>query len=170
MKGVPPFFTRGWRRLGVFNIAMEAICGLGILTVFAIAFIHREGNSTFGSTTIKNDRCDDISKLSIILHILINVVSTGVLVSSNFFMQIVTSPTRKEVDQAHMFLRPLTIGLPSWRNLSSLPLFKKACWLLLFLSSIPIHLFFNSAIYKTAYQGDTFNLTIATAAFTHSKQ
>ncbi|KAK8073075.1 hypothetical protein PG996_006423 [Apiospora saccharicola] len=170
MKLAHPFFRRGWRRLGVFNIILASLCGLSIFTAFSTAFIHREGTSTFGSTTIDEGRCDDTSRTSIILHVLVNIVSTGVLASSNFFMQIVTSPTRKEIDQAHMFLQPLNIGLPSWRNLSSLPHFKKACWLLLLSSSIPIHLFFNSAIYKTAYRGDHYNLVIATAAFTQNEK
>lgn len=155
----------GWRRTGAVNIILASICGFIILASLLVSVAHNESDSRLRSTTIHEGDCDYTSKLSIALHILINIVSTAILASSNFFMQIVTSPTRKEIDYAHMFLRPLHIGLPSWRNLPSLPIFKRACWLLLFLSSIPLHLFFNSAIYKTGYQGDFYNLTIATSAF-----
>lgn len=51
------------------------------------------------------------------------------------------------------------------KNFVFLSPFKKAVWVGLFLSSIPIHLLFNSAVYETNYEGSDWNLTIATDAF-----
>ncbi|KAK7977089.1 hypothetical protein PG996_003158 [Apiospora saccharicola] len=166
MKVLQAFTEHGWRRTGAINVVLVSICGLIILVGLSISVAHNQGSSDLSSTTLYEGQCTKSSRISIGMHLFVNIVSTGILASSNFFMQITTSPTRKEVDRAHMFLQPLDIGLPSWGNLPSLPYFKRACWLVLFLSSIPIHLFFNSAIYNTLYQGERFNLTIATAAFT----
>lgn len=163
-----PFLEKGWRRTGAINVALVSTCGLIILVSMLVSIAHNKDHSLH-STTIYQGPCASSSKTSIILHLFINIVSTGILASSNFFMQIASSPTRKEVDRAHMFLQPLDIGLPSWKNVPSLTNFKKTCWLILFISSIPIHLFFNSAVYNTVYQGDLYNLTIATAAFTQNR-
>ncbi|KAF7532875.1 hypothetical protein G7054_g7579 [Neopestalotiopsis clavispora] len=64
-----------------------------------------------------------------------------------------------------MFLRSLKIGLQSPTNLPFLSRTKQIGWVLLLLSSIPLHLFFNSAIYNTAYQSLDWNVTVATEHF-----
>ncbi|KAK7921574.1 hypothetical protein PG985_009596 [Apiospora marii] len=168
MKVLQAFTEKGWRRTGAINVVLVSVCGLAVLVGLSISVAHKQDSSKLRSTTLYQGQCTKSSRISIMMHLFVNIVSTGILASSNFFMQITTSPTRKEVDRAHMFLRPLDIGLPSWGNLPSLPYFKRVCWLILFLSSIPIHLFFNSAIYNTLYQGEKFNLTIATSAFTNN--
>ncbi|KAK6950743.1 hypothetical protein Daesc_007268 [Daldinia eschscholtzii] len=50
-------------------------------------------------------------------------------------------------------------------NVVSTLVFKTACWFCLFISSIPIHLLFNSTIFETDYRGSDFHLTIATEEF-----
>lgn len=80
-------------------------------------------------------------------------------------MQIVISPSRKEINQSHARLRALKIGLQSPTNIPFLSRIKQICWFILLLSSIPIHLFFNSAVYSTAYQSVSWNTTVATSHF-----
>ena len=80
-------------------------------------------------------------------------------------MQILNAPSRIEIDKAHANLQSLEIGVPSTKNLRFLSPFKLICWLFLFFSSVPIHLFFNSAIFDTSLQGDDWTLTIATETF-----
>lgn len=109
--------------------------------------------------------CRTATYLDVALHLLINIFSTCVLASSNFFMQIVSSPTRKELDCAHRSFHALEIGVSSFKNLGSLSWFKVITWAGLFLSSVPIHLLFNSAIYSTEYTGANWQLTIATQSF-----
>jgi hypothetical protein len=76
--------------------------------------------------------------------ILLTAESITRLASSNFFMQVLNAPTRQEVDNAH---------------------FKTRCWISLFLSSIPIHLLFNSAVFEVDRRESDFHLTIATEQF-----
>ncbi|TLD22192.1 hypothetical protein PspLS_08162 [Pyricularia sp. CBS 133598] len=155
----------GWKRTGIYNILLACTCGLTLVILLFISLSWQEEQSILGTTRIHRGRCKDTARLSIILHLFLNIISTGILASSNFFMQIVTSPSRSEIDDAHEYLRSVDIGLQSLRNLRWLSPFKKICWLFLLLSSLPIHLFFNSAIYQTKYQSQSFNLTIATEAF-----
>ncbi|KAI1477430.1 hypothetical protein F4774DRAFT_196462 [Daldinia eschscholtzii] len=87
------------------------------------------------------------------------------LASSNFFMQVLNSPSREEVNVAHFNGSWMGIGIPSVRNAFRVSKFKTACWFCLFISSIPIHLLFNSTIFETDYRGSDFHLTIATEEF-----
>ncbi|CAJ2502401.1 Uu.00g097950.m01.CDS01 [Anthostomella pinea] len=82
------------------------------------------------------------------------------LASSNFFMQVLNSPSREEVNQAHFRGSWLGIGVPSVRNAFRVSKFKTWCWVLLLLSSIPIHVLFNSTIFETDHRQSDFHLTI----------
>lgn len=127
--------------------------------------LSRPGSTIMEARILFRGKCSTSNNLDLFLHFVINIFSTCVLASSNFFMQIVISPTRKEIDHAHRSLHSLEIGVSSFKNLGSLPWFKILAWAGLFLSSVPIHLLFNSAIYSIDYQGSDWHLTIATLSF-----
>ncbi|KAI0596324.1 hypothetical protein F4775DRAFT_314839 [Biscogniauxia sp. FL1348] len=81
-------------------------------------------------------------------------------------MQVLNSPTREEINAAHFRGSWMGIGIPSVRNAFRVSKFKTCCWLVLLLSSIPIHLVFNSTIFETDHRGSDYHLTIATEDFT----
>ncbi|GAW26772.1 hypothetical protein SAMD00023353_4800580 [Rosellinia necatrix] len=81
-------------------------------------------------------------------------------------MQVLNSPSREEIDRAHATGSWLDVGVSSIRNTFRLSKFKSSCWTVFILSSIPIHLLFNSAVFRTDYRGANFHLTIATEDFT----
>ncbi|KAI0546431.1 hypothetical protein F4679DRAFT_575509 [Xylaria curta] len=89
----------------------------------------------------------------------------GRLASSNFFMQVLNAPSRDELDMAHRRGKWLEIGVSSMRNLFIVSKFKTWCWLGLSITSFPIHLLFNSAIFSTEYRESDFTITIATEDF-----
>ena len=90
------------------------------------------GNSTTACATSK--------KWSMWLHLVINVLSTLLLGASNYCMQCLSAPTRLEVDAAHRKGSWLDIGIPSTSNLKRISRQKVFIWLLLALSSLPLHL------------------------------
>src|SRR5262249_21041886 len=59
----------------------------------------------------------------------------------------------------------MDIGVLSVRNFGNLSRFKSFAWLALMLSSIPIHLFFNSTIFYVETQRSTFSMTLAAEPF-----
>ncbi|KAA8572084.1 hypothetical protein EYC84_002009 [Monilinia fructicola] len=73
-----------------------------------------------------------------------------------------SSPTRKEIDEAHARGRSFDIGVLSLRNLRSFK--KKILFGLLILSSLPIHLFSNSVIYGSNPEVD-YDVVIASPEF-----
>jgi hypothetical protein len=83
--------------------------------------------------------CNVSQRLSLSLHLVINILSTLLFSSSNLCMQLLASPTRKEIDKAHKKWRWLDIGVPSIRNLRSIALDRRIAWVILGLSSAPLH-------------------------------
>ncbi|KAH6657589.1 hypothetical protein BKA67DRAFT_192664 [Truncatella angustata] len=154
-----------WRRTGIVNLVLVAVCAASLLGSL-VASITRSNSSINTATIIYEAECSYISRLNLSLHLLINLVSSGVLASSNFYMQVLSSPSRKEIDHTHEYLKSLDIGIPSVKNIRFISPFKQICWAILLLSSFPLHLIFNSAVFETGYQGSYWNLTIATEAFT----
>lgn len=83
--------------------------------------------------------CTTSQRLSLGLHVAINILSTLIFSSSNLCMQLLVSPTREEVDKAHRKWRWLDIAVPSIRNLGSVAFERRIVWLILGLSSVPLH-------------------------------
>lgn len=69
-------------------------------------------------------------------------------------MQVLAAPTRQEVDRAHARNRWLDIGVPSVRNLWHISPYRAVVWWILGLSSIPLHLLYNSAFYASIGAAD----------------
>ncbi|KAL4799209.1 hypothetical protein BDV19DRAFT_385460 [Aspergillus venezuelensis] len=93
--------------------------------------------------------CDRTKELSSGIHFLINALSTFLLSASNFAMQCLSAPTRKDVDRAHARKKWLDIGVPSIRNLWRIPRSRLVAWLCLVWTSVSLHLFYNSTVYST---------------------
>lgn len=75
-----------------------------------------------------------------VLHVAINIMSTILLAGSNYCMQCIMAPNRTEITAAHERRTWLNVGVISFRNFWNITWKKKTIWLLLSVSSLPIHL------------------------------
>jgi hypothetical protein len=91
--------------------------------------------------------CGKVSRADSALHIAINVMGTLLLGASNYTMQCISSPTRREIDRAHSRGRYLDIGLPSIRNLTGRR--KMILFWLLVLSTMPLHFLYVALLYHS---------------------
>lgn len=73
------------------------------------------------------------------IHLIINLLSSLLLGASNYCMQRLVAPTRKEIDLAHAQNKFLDISVPSTRNLLLISKHRVTVWILLALSSMPLH-------------------------------
>lgn len=69
-----------------------------------------------GIATIQKGTCSRTKTLDLWIHLVINVLGTLLLGASNYTMQCLSSPTREEIDKAHLRKIPLDIGVPSLGN------------------------------------------------------
>lgn len=116
-------FVSGWRASVVTLLFAAAaftilLCSLLLVSLFRVG----KGWASLGDNSLLFiGNCNTSSRLSLGLHLLINIVGSGILASSNFFMQILLAPTRKDVDRAHKRSRFAEIGVQSFRNLRIVP-------------------------------------------------
>jgi hypothetical protein len=94
--------------------------------------------------------CDTAAALQLWVHLGINILSSVLLGASNFSMQVLSAPIRREVDRAHAKGSYLDIGVQSPRNLFSIAPWRTVLWWVLLLSSIPLHLLYNSAFFQSS--------------------
>ncbi|KAK6087656.1 hypothetical protein SCUP234_01295 [Seiridium cupressi] len=155
----------GWRRAALVNSVILIVLTALLLSCL-IASITETGSVTI-SLFFFEGGCDggSATQTNVALHLLLNIVSTAVFASSNFFMHVLNSPSREEVDRAHATGSYLGIGVPSMRNAFRVGRFKTVGWIFLLLSSIPMHLLFNSMIFQTDQRTGDFYLTIASETF-----
>ncbi|KAI0096094.1 hypothetical protein GGR51DRAFT_568865 [Nemania sp. FL0031] len=161
--------SKGWEKAAKVNCTVLIIASLILVSLSIAVVVKKKLDIIF----ILSSDCDGsmVSVANLAFHLLINICSTLVLTradrlaSSNFFMQILNAPSREEINNAHFKGSWLGIGVPSVRNIFLLSKFKAWCWVALFISSIPIHLLFNSTIFETNYRSDTYSVTIATEEF-----
>jgi hypothetical protein len=144
------WLSPGWRS-GLFNCACSVIVVFVInLTVTVWGTVH--GNAQ--QDVAFDVDCREVSKINSGLHIIINLLGTVLLASSNYCMQCLSAPTREEVDRAHAKSVWLDIGTSSLRNLKYIDKRRVAIWGLLGLSSLPLHLFYNSMVYSSIASSD----------------
>ena len=133
---------------GVLCCAVVAAVVLVMNATFTIWAVLSSGAQN-GLGTLHNGSCKRVSTLTFWAHLAINVLSTLLLGASNYSMQCLSSPTRNEIDKAHGKGVWLDIGVPSVRNLRWLSTTRIILWWLLAVSSVPLHLLYNSAVFST---------------------
>ncbi|KAI0376668.1 hypothetical protein F5Y04DRAFT_273630 [Hypomontagnella monticulosa] len=139
--------STGWRKAAKIN----CIILVSMSAVLVGCLISATSQSGQKALFFYSGGCDGgtVSQVSMALHLLINVVSTLV------------------VDASHAKGIWLGIGVPSVRNIIRVSKFKTCCWIFLFLSSVPIHLLFNSTVFQTNHRESSFHMAVATEEFVH---
>jgi hypothetical protein len=109
----------GWRTLAIWNIGAMILltlllCGFTVASILKTDILQKNsdeylhGNSGRGDA-VRNaflfhySSCDEPTarNINMILHLPDNAVSSAVLASSSFFSQVLSSPSRAEVDVSH---------------------------------------------------------------------
>jgi hypothetical protein len=149
-------FLTGWRCAAVFMVLLTGLLALVLLGTLLLSLYGLDGSSkAIGvSTLLFRGHCEASTQYNFWAHLAINFVASGVLASSNFFMQVLVAPTRADVDRAHAKGRALEIGVQSWRNLFHVRFLHRAFWILLAISTVPLHLIFNSTIMESKASTD----------------
>ncbi|RAL08825.1 uncharacterized protein BO97DRAFT_397376 [Aspergillus homomorphus CBS 101889] len=119
------------------------------LVAVGIAYSRPSHARSFSRFQLYHGHCNRTSHWATGIHIVINIFSTALLTASSHAMQCVCAPTREDVDQAHKQRRWLDIGVVSWRNFRIMNTKRKILWILLLLSSTPIHMLYNSVVYAS---------------------
>ncbi|KAH7304094.1 hypothetical protein B0I35DRAFT_445883 [Stachybotrys elegans] len=138
-------------RFGAWRVTVS----LGVLTAclvlaanvaLAVWTVQHSAGYESGTSIVFEGSCEDSEQATKWPHLAINFLSTLLLGASNNCAQILVAPTRQDVDKAHAKGRWLDIGVPSVRNIRHIPSWRSILCLFLFLSSVPLHMVYNSVI------------------------
>lgn len=129
-------YTSGWR----FSAIVCAIAATSVFLINLVATILAVKHSQSSGDVLFETNCNQARRLNKGLHFFINILSAVLLSSSNSCMQILSAPTRGEVDKAHAKGQWLDIGVLSIHNLRKISRRRVVLWALLGLSSLPLHL------------------------------
>ena len=152
----------GWR-FGVFvSIIAVTACLVAelIMLACAVAF-NKPGGNKHGIGVLYTGGCKNVERSATLLAIPINIISTILVATSNYVMQCLSAPTRKDIDRAHAAGSYLNIGISSVHNLIHNVSWKSALWLVLVITTIPIHLLLNSAFFG-ALEANNYGVLVAT--------
>lgn len=135
----------GWR-FGALSCAILASTAFIInLTVTIWGSVSHQSSELDGSTdesrfVLFEGDCAQVKNTNTGIHVLINLLSTVLLSGSNYCMQCLSAPTRRDVDAAHAKKNWLDIGVLSFRNLRHISALRVLLWGLLAVTSLPLHL------------------------------
>jgi hypothetical protein len=130
-----------------------AVCLVIELTLLISALSVSVGG--FGSGLLYRGSCDKVKNMTVWLLLPLNIAATVLISTSNYVMQVMAAPDRKEVDYAHSLATSITIGGMRFRNLKFGGPYRRFIWWVLGLSSLPIHVLLNSAIYGALQASDS---------------
>ncbi|KAG0126957.1 hypothetical protein HOY82DRAFT_523938 [Tuber indicum] len=156
-----PVWYTGWHT-GVLACATSVVVVLFInigLTIYAAT--NPEYEMKGGVGTLYLGSCDKSRTIGMWLHLGINFLSTLLLSGSNYTQQCLAAPTRSEIDAAHARRRWMDIGVPSVRNLFRIKRERAWLWVAIGVTSIPLHLLYNSAVYNSI-AANNFVVTLVT--------
>lgn len=140
------FRSRRSRRKAMLLTALATSSTVLLTNLVALIVLEVTYKAERGVVPMYEGSCSLVKSLDIVAHLFINILSTVLLGASNLCMQLLAAPTRKEVDKAHSQQTWLDIGVPSFRNLFSIKRSRVVLWVLLALSSMPLHFVYNSVI------------------------
>ena len=129
----------GWRMGVLLGSCMSAFV-LCVNIGLAIYGTTTENGYQGGIADLKVGPAQEVSRWNTTFHLFINAFSTMLLAASNYTMQVLSSPTRVDIDKVHRKGQWFDLGILSIRNLRRIPRQRAALALALAFSSIPLHL------------------------------
>ncbi|KAK4900112.1 hypothetical protein LTR27_002875 [Elasticomyces elasticus] len=131
------------------SIGAGLATGVLAINIAILAWTKSSFSNKDGMATVFEGSCDVAEKAVLGADLAINVLSTLLLGASNHNAQLLSAPTRSDVDRQHSRGIWLDIGVSSVRNFRYLPRWRLTIWTVLVLSTVPLHLLYNSVAFTT---------------------
>ncbi|RYP29400.1 hypothetical protein DL767_006740 [Monosporascus sp. MG133] len=141
----------GWRGGVVFNTIIFFL--ILVAEIVLLIVVLTKTRLLAGDPTMWSGDCGKARDINIGLHAAISVFSVVFLAGANYVFQVLTSPTRGEVDKAHESKRWLDIGVTSMRNFAHISGFRAFLGSTVLFSAISIQVMYNAVIYVSREEG-----------------
>lgn len=110
------------------------------INLIVLIIYKAKGAQWNGLVTTFEGSCSLVSAYNTIAHVAVNILSTLLFGASNTCMQLLSAPSRKEIDECHRNEVWLDVGIQSFRNIRYMKKTKAVILVLLAISSLPLHL------------------------------
>ncbi|KAI3320908.1 hypothetical protein HD806DRAFT_505316 [Xylariaceae sp. AK1471] len=100
--------------------------------------------------TLQTGSCAVAQDINFWVHLLVNSLASTLYAVSSFVMQRLAAPAREDIDRAHYAKKPMNIGSLAFTNFAVLSKKRLGVFFLLWASSLPLHLLFNSIVVYTS--------------------
>lgn len=136
----------GWRMGALLNIGLLALCLIAEITMISVAFSMDSKVSAAYDGVLYKGNCAVAKRWTSILSLALNLTATLLIGSSNYMMQCFTAPTAADLRQEHTRGKSVHLGVMSTR--------KPLIWWIMGLTSVPVHLLFNSSFFSSLQTND----------------
>ena len=132
-------FSRRWRVGIAIGLLLTSIILVLNLALLAWAVTGSHPHDQYAIYTVLDRACDNTDTYLRWSRLGINCLSTLLLVESYYAIQVLFSPTRKEIDAAHAQGIWVDVGVISWRNLRYISRWRTSLVAVFLVSSAIVH-------------------------------
>ncbi|RYO95222.1 hypothetical protein DL766_006183 [Monosporascus sp. MC13-8B] len=144
-------YLTGWRGGVVFNTIIFFL--ILVVEIVLLIIVLTKTRLLAGDPTVWSGDCGKARDINVGLHAVISVFSVVFLAGANYVFQVLTSPTRSEVDKAHESRRWLDIGVTSMRNFAHISGFRVFLGSTVLLTAVSTQVMYNAVIYVSREEG-----------------
>ncbi|TGJ85154.1 hypothetical protein E0Z10_g3571 [Xylaria hypoxylon] len=137
----------GWRGGVVYNTLLSFL--ILIVGIISLILVATRTKVFSGQLAIYSGDCPMATRINIGLHVVINVFTVVLLAGANYVFQVLTSPTRREITEAHNRKQWLDIGVCSLRNFIHVSGFRAGLGAVIMLVAIAIQVIYNAVFFFT---------------------
>ncbi|KAF6844809.1 hypothetical protein CMUS01_00743 [Colletotrichum musicola] len=166
-RGVFSRMKSGWRA----GIALNIVIGFIILIVAIVCLVLAlvVVGMVRGESRLFEGSCTKSEEIKIGIFVVINVIVIVLLATANYVFQVLSSPTRTEIDLAHDEHRWLHVGVPSFRNLRFISNPRVVLTVIIMLAAVGTQVIYNAVIFTTQ-PGFAHQVVFVTQSFLSSGQ
>ncbi|KAI0521797.1 hypothetical protein F5B22DRAFT_502769 [Xylaria bambusicola] len=151
----------GWRGGIVYNTLLAII--ILIVGIISLILVITRTKEFSGQLAIFSGNCSTATRINIGVHVVINVFTVVLLAGANYVFQILTSPTRREVAEAHDRKQWLDIGMCSLRNFLHVSGFRAGLAAVIIVVAIALQVIYNAVIFFTQTSQDECAVNVSSA-------
>ncbi|KAF7550537.1 hypothetical protein G7Z17_g5652 [Cylindrodendrum hubeiense] len=157
--------TSGWRGGVTLNALLAFL--VFVAAILCLALAGAKGKISGGGSSVVDGDAGKVRGANWGVHAVVNVFAIVLIAGANYVVQILSSPTRCEVDIAHEKSTWVDIGIPSLRNLGLISSTRAALSAILLVIAVGSQIIYNSLIFTTHSAAAT-NMALVSTSFIQS--
>ncbi|KAF4446592.1 hypothetical protein FALBO_17056 [Fusarium albosuccineum] len=158
----PRTLMAGWRGGVAANVLLAFL--ILVASIICLALASAKGHIAASDSSLMEGSPAKVDGIGRGILVVVNLFAIILIAGANYLVQILSSPTRAEVDIAHENRKWLDIGIPSLRNLSAISPTRASLSALMLVLAVSSQVIYNALII-TSHTAPNTNLALDSASF-----